>query len=100
MGSMGCSPHIRAASKMFAARDDAWGTYPIGGPLIRTYLGRIKGLFMLQYPATFLIIAVIAGFIAFGSIAGIVAGIAQVLFFVSLGLFLLSFIVNGRSPRD
>lgn len=55
---------------------------------------------MLQYPATFLIIAVIAGFFGFGSFAGIVADIAQVLFFVSLGVFLLSFILNGRSRRD
>ena len=55
---------------------------------------------MLQYPATFLIFAVITAFMGFGSIAGLVAGIAQVLFFVFLGLFLLSFILNGRSPRD
>jgi uncharacterized membrane protein YtjA (UPF0391 family) len=55
---------------------------------------------MLQYPATFLIIAVIAGFLGFGSFAGIVAEIAQILFFVSLSLFLLSFIFNGRAPRD
>jgi uncharacterized membrane protein YtjA (UPF0391 family) len=55
---------------------------------------------MLQYPATFLILAVIAGFLGFGSIAGLVAGIAQVLFFVFLGIFLLSFIFNGRAPRD
>jgi uncharacterized membrane protein YtjA (UPF0391 family) len=55
---------------------------------------------MLQYPATFLITAVIAGFFGFGSFAGIVAEIAQVLFFVSLGIFLLSFILNGRSRRD
>jgi uncharacterized membrane protein YtjA (UPF0391 family) len=55
---------------------------------------------MLQYPATFLIIAVIAGFLGFGSIAGLVAGIAQVLFFVFLGLLLISFILNGPSPRD
>jgi uncharacterized membrane protein YtjA (UPF0391 family) len=85
---------------MLAAGDDAWGTHPIGVPIIRAYLRLIKGLLMLQYPATFLIIAVIAGFLGFGSFAGIVADIARVLFFVSLGVFLLSFILNGRSRRD
>jgi|ERR1700735_4355012 uncharacterized membrane protein YtjA (UPF0391 family) len=103
MGSMGYSPHIRAASgnhKGLVASDYLWGTYPIGVPLIRAYLGRIKGLFMLQYPATFLIMAVVAGFLGFGSLAGTVAEIAQVLFFISLGIFLLSFIFNGRSSRD
>ena len=100
---MGCSPHIRAASeshKVMVPHAHIWGTYPIGVPIIRTYPGLIKESFMLQYPATFLIIAVIAGFLGFGSLAGTVAGIAQILFFVSLGLFLLSFIFNGRAPRD
>jgi uncharacterized membrane protein YtjA (UPF0391 family) len=55
---------------------------------------------MLQYPATFLIGAVVSGFLGFGSIGGLVAGIAQILFFVFLGLFLISFIFNGPSPRD
>jgi uncharacterized membrane protein YtjA (UPF0391 family) len=55
---------------------------------------------MLQYPATFLITAVITGFLGFGSIAGVSAEIAQILFLVSLGLFLLSFTLNGPAPRD
>jgi len=55
---------------------------------------------MLQYPATFLLIAAMAGFLGFGSIGGLVAGIAQILFFIFLGLFLISFILNGRTPRD
>ncbi len=55
---------------------------------------------MLQYPATFLTIAVITAFLGFGSIGGLVAGIAQILFFISLGLFLISFILDGRAPRD
>jgi len=55
---------------------------------------------MLQYPATFLIIAVVSGFMGFGSIAGLVAVIAQILFFIFLGLFILSFVLSGPSPRD
>jgi uncharacterized membrane protein YtjA (UPF0391 family) len=55
---------------------------------------------MLHYPATFIIIAVIAALMGFGALAGLVAGIAKVLFFVFLGLFLLSFVLNGPAPRD
>jgi uncharacterized membrane protein YtjA (UPF0391 family) len=55
---------------------------------------------MLQNPATFLIFAVFTGFLGFGAIAGWVAGIAQVLFFIFLGLFFVSFMLNGRSPRE
>jgi uncharacterized membrane protein YtjA (UPF0391 family) len=55
---------------------------------------------MLQYPATFLIIALIAGFTGFGSLGGLEAGIAQILFFVSLGFFLLSFVLNGRTSQN
>jgi len=54
---------------------------------------------MLQYPATFLIVALITGFTGFGSLGGLVAGIAQILFFVSLLVFFLSFVLNGRTPR-
>jgi len=55
---------------------------------------------MLHYPATFLIISVITGFLGFGSISGLVAAVAQILFFVFLMLFLLTFVFNGPSPRD
>ncbi|MCE0497158.1 MAG: DUF1328 domain-containing protein [Methylacidiphilales bacterium] len=55
---------------------------------------------MLQYPATFLVSSVFAAILGFGSLAGLVADIAQILFFVFLGIFLLSFIFNGPSPRN
>jgi uncharacterized membrane protein YtjA (UPF0391 family) len=55
---------------------------------------------MLQYPATYLIGSVFSAILGFGSLVGLVADMAQILFFVFLGLFLLSFILNGRSPRD
>jgi uncharacterized membrane protein YtjA (UPF0391 family) len=55
---------------------------------------------MLQYPGTFLIGSVFAAIFGFGSLAGFVADIAQFLFFVFLGLFLVSCVLNGPSPRD
>ena len=55
---------------------------------------------MLHHPATFLISSVFAAILGFGSLAGWVADLAQILFFVFLGIFLLSFVFNGPSPRD
>jgi uncharacterized membrane protein YtjA (UPF0391 family) len=55
---------------------------------------------MLQYPATFLIIAILAAFLGFGAMAGLIAEIARVLFFVSMGLFFCSFVFNGPTPRN
>ena len=42
---------------------------------------------MLGWALTFLIVALIAGALGFGGIAGASAGIAQILFFVFLVLF-------------
>jgi len=52
---------------------------------------------MLSYAVTFLIIALIAGVLGFGVIAGTAATIAKVLFLVFLVLFLVS-LLRGRSP--
>jgi uncharacterized membrane protein YtjA (UPF0391 family) len=46
---------------------------------------------MLSYAVTFLIIAIIAGILGFGVIAGTAALIAKVLFVLFLILFLASF---------
>jgi len=51
---------------------------------------------MLSYAVTFLIIALIAGVLGFGVIAGTAASIAKVLFIVFLVLFLVS-LMRGRS---
>ena len=45
---------------------------------------------MLYYAVVFLIVAIIAGLLGFGAIAFAAAGIAKLLFFVFLILFLLS----------
>lgn len=53
---------------------------------------------MLSWAVTFLIIALIAGVLGFGGIAGTASGIAQVLFGVFIILFLLSFVMGRRVP--
>jgi uncharacterized membrane protein YtjA (UPF0391 family) len=52
---------------------------------------------MLSWSVTFLIIALIAAALGFGGIAGTAVGIAKVLFFVFLVLFIVSLLV-GRKP--
>jgi uncharacterized membrane protein YtjA (UPF0391 family) len=52
---------------------------------------------MLSYAITFLIIALIAGVLGFGVIAGTAATIAKVLFFIFVVLFIAS-LFRGRSP--
>lgn len=54
---------------------------------------------MLSWALTFLVIALIAGLFGFGVIESTAAGIAQILFFVFLVLFLVSLITGSiRRP--
>lgn len=52
---------------------------------------------MLSWALTFLIIALIAAALGFGSIAGTSAGIAQVLFVIFLVFFVIA-LISGRTP--
>ncbi|MBE2283872.1 MAG: DUF1328 domain-containing protein [Prosthecobacter sp.] len=52
---------------------------------------------MLHYTIVFLVVALIAAALGFSGVAGTATGIAQILFFVFLVLFLISF-VTGRRP--
>ncbi len=57
---------------------------------------------MLGWALTFLVVALIAALFGFGGIASASAGIAQLLFFVFIALFVIAIIANavrGRSPR-
>lgn len=47
---------------------------------------------MLNWALTFLIVAVVAGALGLTGVAGAAAGIAKVLFFVAIGLFLVTLI--------
>ena len=53
---------------------------------------------MLSWSVTFLIIALVAGVLGFGGIAGAAVGIAKILFFFFLILFVVS-LIFGRRPR-
>ncbi len=55
---------------------------------------------MLYWAAVFFIIALMAGVLGFGGIASSAAGIAQILFFVFLLMFVLSLVFGGlrRGP--
>jgi uncharacterized membrane protein YtjA (UPF0391 family) len=56
---------------------------------------------MLGWALAFLVIAIIAAILGFGGIAGASMGIAKILFFVFVVLFLLSmvaYLVTGRRP--
>lgn len=55
---------------------------------------------MLSWTLVFLVVALIAGLLGFTSIAGAAVGVAKILFFVFLVLFVVSAImhmVRGRS---
>ena len=56
---------------------------------------------MLGLAITFLILAIIAGVLGFGGIAAASAGIAQILFYIFIALFIVSLIaraLRGRPP--
>ena len=53
---------------------------------------------MLSYTITFLLIAILAGILGFGVIAGTAATIAKVLFLVFLVLFIASMFNRRSSP--
>ena len=53
---------------------------------------------MLSWALTFLVVALIAGVLGFGGIAGTSAWIAQVLFGLFLILFIVSLIFRGGRP--
>ena len=53
---------------------------------------------MLSWAITFLVIAIIAAVLGFGGIAGTAVGIAKLLFFVFLALFVISLLMGRRTP--
>jgi len=55
---------------------------------------------MLYYTVVFLVIALVAGLLGFGFVSFAAAGIAKVLFFIFLIMFLVSIIAHfGRGGR-
>ena len=54
---------------------------------------------MLYYALVFLLIALVAGLFGFGFVASAAAGIAKVLFFIFIILFVVSLIFGGINRR-
>ena len=54
---------------------------------------------MLGWVITFLIVALVAGLLGFGGIAGVSIEIAKVVFFIAVVLFLVSAVVGLASGR-
>ena len=52
---------------------------------------------MLHWTLVFLVIAIVAAILGFGSLAGTAATIAKVLFLIFLVLWIVSFIMKGRA---
>jgi uncharacterized membrane protein YtjA (UPF0391 family) len=50
---------------------------------------------MLHLVITLLVIALIAGLLGFGGIAGTAVGLAKIIFFVALVLFVISLVFGG-----
>lgn len=56
---------------------------------------------MLSWALIFLVVALIAGVLGFTTIAGAAVGVAKILFYIFLVLFLISLVmhlVRGRAP--
>ena len=58
-----------------------------------------KGVIMLHYALVFFLIALVAAVFGFGGIAASAAGIAKILFFVFLVLFIASLVAGGGFRR-
>jgi uncharacterized membrane protein YtjA (UPF0391 family) len=54
---------------------------------------------MLGWALTFLVIALIAALLGFGGIAGTAVGIAKIIFFVAIALFLIAAIAGAIRGR-
>jgi uncharacterized membrane protein YtjA (UPF0391 family) len=54
---------------------------------------------MLYYALVFLVVALFAGVLGFGLLAGLAMEIARILFFLFLVLFLVSLVTHGMRGR-
>jgi uncharacterized membrane protein YtjA (UPF0391 family) len=59
----------------------------------------IEGWIMLSWVVTFLIVALIAGILGFGGVAGVSIEIAKAIFFIAVVLFLISAVVGLARGR-
>jgi len=55
---------------------------------------------MIKWAITFLVLAILAGLFGFGLIANLSFGIAKILFYIFIALFVISLIFGGRTTRS
>lgn len=53
---------------------------------------------MLSWAMTFLIVALVAAILGFGGIAGDAIGLAKVIFFLSLVMFMIACLMGRKTP--
>jgi uncharacterized membrane protein YtjA (UPF0391 family) len=61
---------------------------------------KVEGRVMLGWVVTFLIVALIAGILGFGGVAGASIEIAKIIFFIAVVLFLVSAVVGVARGRS
>jgi len=88
---MPCAPYPEKAcfrGSSFSANGGTNATEP------RSFPDRRRRRIMLYWALVFLVVAIIAGALGFGGIAGTSAGIAQILFFIFLAFLVISLIAG------
>ncbi len=78
-----------------------YGEQGVGTDLIEAACSSSVGWFMLGWALIFLVVAIIAAILGFGGIAGTAAGIAQILFYIFIAIFIISLLfglARGRRP--
>ena len=61
-----------------------------------------RGILMIGWAITFLVVALVAALLGFGGVAGTAVEAAKLIFFVAIALFLISAVfgvMRGRSPK-
>jgi uncharacterized membrane protein YtjA (UPF0391 family) len=74
-----------------------WGVWQVKFFGLRVALYPGEEADMLHWSLVFLVIAIIAAILGFGGIAGTAVGIAKILFFVFLVIWLIAFIFGRRA---
>ena len=60
----------------------------------------LGGMYMIKWAIAFFFLALIAGLFGFGLIANLSFGIAKILFYIFIGLFVVSLIFGRRMTRS
>ena len=72
---------------------------PPGNDPICAAAARVERFFMLRWALIFLVIAIIAAIFGFGGVAGTAVGIAKILFYVFIAIFVISLLFGLLTGR-